>query len=97
MPKLKWPNICGYRNTTNITGKIMNATISRKINKYYVSLVIDVVSIKNMSLIPRSIVGIDIGIKKLLTLSDATTFDNNKYILKYEKRIKRLQENYQKK
>ena len=39
----------------------------------------------------RTIVGIDLGIKKLLTLSDGTTYDNNKYIDKYVKRIKRKQ------
>lgn len=39
----------------------------------------------------RTIVGIDLGIKKLLTLSEGTTYDNNKYIDKYEKRIKRKQ------
>ena len=36
-----------------------------------------------------TIVGIDLGIKKLLTLSDGITYDNNKYIDKYEKRIKK--------
>ena len=40
---------------------------------------------------PSTIVGIDLGIKKLLTLSDGITYDNNKYIDKYEKRIKRKQ------
>ena len=39
----------------------------------------------------RTIVGIDLGIKKLLTLSDGTVYDNNKYIDKYTKRIKRKQ------
>ena len=91
LPKLKWVAIRGYRNIKEISGKIINATISREINKYYVSVVIENNEIKNEKLIPRSIVGIDIGIKKLLTLSDGITFDNNKYILKYEKRIKRLQ------
>ena len=38
----------------------------------------------------RTIVGIDLGIKKLLTLSDGTTYDNNKYIDKYVKRIAML-------
>lgn len=41
--------------------------------------------------IPRTIIGIDLGIKKLLILSDGITYDNNKYIDKYEKRIKRKQ------
>ena len=92
LPKLKWISIRGYRNTKEINGKIINATISREItDKYYVSVVFDMPDIINKELIPRNIIGIDIGIKKLLTLSDGVTFDNNKYILKYEKRIKRLQ------
>ena len=40
---------------------------------------------------PQSIVGIDLGVKKLLTLSDGIIYDNNKYIDKYQKRIKRKQ------
>ena len=91
LPKLKWVDIRGYRNLKGINGKIINATISKEINKYYVSLVIDIPELKHEELVPRNIVGIDIGVKKLLTLSDGVTFDNNKYILKYEKRIKRLQ------
>ena len=92
LPKLKWTNIRGYRNIKSINGKIISATISREKNgKYYVSVVYDIINIKNNNLIPRSIIGIDLGIKKLLTLSDGVTYDNNKYIEKYEKRIKRLQ------
>ena len=92
LPKLKWINIRGYRNLDNINGKIVNATISREKNgKYYVSVVYDLISVKHNTLIPRSIIGIDLGIKKLLTLSDGITYDNNKYIEKYEKRIKRIQ------
>ena len=91
LPKLKWVDIRGYRNLKGINGKIINATISKEINKYYVSLVIEIPEPHHEELVPRNIVGIDIGVKKLLTLSDGVTFDNNKYILKYEKRIKRLQ------
>ena len=90
--KLKWLDIRGYRNLTEINGKIVNATISRDINgKYYVAVLYDLMDIKNHDLMPRNIVGIDLGIKKLLTLSDVVTYENNKYILKYEKRIKRMQ------
>ena len=90
LPKLKWISIRGYRNIKDINGKIKNVTISREITgKYYVSVVFDMPDIINKELVPRNIIGIDIGIKKLLTLSDGVTFDNNKYILKYEKRIKR--------
>ena len=91
LPKLKWIKVRGYRNTDNINGKIKSATISREPNgKYYVSVLYEMYDIL-LEIKPSTIVGIDLGIKKLLTLSDGTTYDNNKYIDKYEKRIKRKQ------
>ena len=91
LPKLKWVKIRGYRNIDNINGKIKNATISREPNgKYYVSILYEMYD-KVPIIKPRTIVGIDLGIKKLLTLSDGTVYDNNKYIDKYTKRIKRKQ------
>ena len=91
LPKLKWVKIRGYRNTDNINGKIKSATISREANgKYYVSVLYEMYD-KVPEINHRTIVGIDLGIKKLLTLSDGTTYDNNKYIDKYKKRIKRKQ------
>ena len=92
LPKLKWINIRGYRKLQEIKGKIVNATISREPNgKYYVSILYELPTLNNNYVIPQNIVGLDLGIKKLITLSDGVIFDNNKYILKYEKRIKRLQ------
>ena len=91
LPNLNWLNIRGYRNTFNINGKLKCATISKEPNgKYYVSVLYEIPDI-DIIIRPRTIVGIDIGIKKLLTLSDGTTIDNNKYIEKYQKRIKRKQ------
>ena len=91
LPKLKWIDIRGYRNTFSINGIIKNATISKEPNgKYYVSVLYEIPDI-DIIIRPRTIVGIDIGIKKLLTLSDGTNYDNNKYIEKYQKRIKRKQ------
>ena len=91
LPKLKWVKVRGYRNKDNINGKIKSATISREPNgKYYVSVLYEMYDIL-LEIKPSTIVGIDLGIKKLLTLSDGTAYDNNKYIDKYEKRIKRKQ------
>lgn len=92
LPKLKWVICRGYRNINTIDGRIISATISREPNgKYYVSILYEIPNLTNQYCIPKSIVGIDLGVKKLMTLSDYTTIDNNKYILKYEKRIKRCQ------
>ena len=91
LPKLKWVKIREYRNIDNINGKIKSATISRESNgKYYVSVLYEMYD-KIPVINHRTIVGIDLGIKKLLTLSDGTVYDNNKYIDKYAKRIKRKQ------
>lgn len=92
LPKLGWVKFRGYRNIDKIAGRIINATISRELNgKYYVSIVIELPKLENKAYFPRNIIGIDLGVKKLLTLSDGTSYDNNKYIEKYEKRIKRKQ------
>ena len=92
LPKLKWIDIRGYRNIKDINGKIVNTTISREsTGKYYVSVLYKMIDMENREFISRSIIGIDLGVKKLLTLSNGMTFDNNRYIEKYEKRIKRIQ------
>ena len=91
LPNLNWVKIRGYRNIDNINGKLKNATISKEPNgKYYVSVLYEMPDIKLIAR-PRTIVGIDIGIKKLLTLSDGTTIDNIHTQEKYQKRIKRKQ------
>ena len=78
LPKLKWVKIKGYRNIKNINGAIKSATISKEASgKYYVSILFEMNEpIEKVN--PKNIVGIDLGIKKLLTLSDGITYDNNK-------------------
>ena len=91
LPKLKEAKIRGYRNLNKISGRIINATISReREGKYYVSVMYEIPNINKKEV--KEVVGLDIGIKKLITLSDSTTYDNNKYIEKYEKRIKKCQQ-----
>ncbi len=91
LPKLNNIKVRGYRKTKSINGKILNATLSREPNgKYYVSVLYKMSDIIKET-VPSKIVGIDLGVKKLVTLSDGTEYENNKYLLKYEKRIKRMQ------
>ena len=91
LPKLNLVKIRGYKNINNISGKLKNATISKEPNgKYYVSVLYEIPDIKTIAK-PRTIVGIDIGIKNLLTLSDGTIINNIHTQEKYQKRIKRKQ------
>ena len=86
-PNLGELKIRGYKKLDKINGTLINITISKEKNdKYYISLLYDIPTPKRT--IPRVTVGIDLGVRKLLTLSDGTAYDNNKYIDKYVRRWK---------
>ena len=88
--------IKGYKKTNQIEGKIINACISREPNnKYYISILYEISTPKKIE--PKTLLGIDLGIKKLITLSDSQTIENNRYIEKYEKRINLKQKELSKK
>ena len=79
----------------NIT-KICNITIERsKTNKYYCSICVDVdiPGYKHTG----EIIGIDLGIKDLVIDSNGNKYQNPKYQVKAEKKIKHLQRLYSKK
>ena len=91
LPKLGTVKIRGYRNKKSIDGRIINATVSKETtNKYYVSVLVEEELLVE-KVIPASIVGIDLGIKDLVITSDGIKYENDKILMKYEKRLKRLQ------
>ena len=70
--------------------KYMNATISKEIDRYYVSVVVQY----EQEVIDKEIedvVGIDLGIKELATCSDGQVFNNPKFTKQYKKKLKREQ------
>ena len=98
LPILKNVTIRGYRNLERINGRIINATISYETTgKYYVSVLVEEVSIKNKKIEPKSIVGIDLGVKDLVITSSGEKYKNPKELKKYEKRLKRYQRNLSRK
>ena len=90
LPKLKNMKIKGYRKTKEIKGRIKNATISKEINRYYVSVLYEQ-DLEEKNIIPKTIVGIDLGVKDLVITSYGEKYENKKYITKYENKIKNLQ------
>ena len=90
LPKLKDIKIRGYRKTKEIKGRIINATISKEINRYYVSVLYEQEK-EEKNIIPKTIVGIDLGVKDLVITSYGEKYENKKYITKYENKIKNLQ------
>lgn len=90
LPKLGSVKIRGYRNLSELSGRIINATVSRIAEKYYVSVLVEE-EIKIPEDKTRKIVGLDLGVKTLVTTSDNEYYGNPRYLTKYENKIKRLQ------
>ena len=92
LPKIGLVDIRGYRNLDVINGKIINATVVKETtDKYYVNVLYNVKEEKLEKVKPKSIVGIDLGVKDLIVTSSGEKYKNPKEIKRFEKRIKRLQ------
>ena len=81
-----------------IRAKVINGTVSKKADRYYVSVVVDVNSriIKN----GNEGIGIDLGLKDFAICSDGNTYRNinkTQKIRKLEKRLKREQKRFSRK
>ena len=90
LPKLNAMKIRGYRKIKEIKGRIINATVSKEINRYYVSVLYEQER-EEKNIVPTKVVGIDLGIKDLVITSHGEKYENKKYITKYENKIKNLQ------
>ena len=90
LPKLKEVKFRGYRNKTSFIGNIKSAVIRRQANKYYVSVLVEEPLILP-EFIPRSIVGLDLGIKDIIITSFNEKIENSLASLEVKKRIKGLQ------
>ena len=92
LPKLGLIDIRGYRNLDVINGNIINATIIRETTgKYYVSVIVNEIETVTKKIKPKSIIGIDLGVKDIVVTSNGDKYKNEYEIKKYEKRIKRKQ------
>lgn len=89
LPKLKEVSIRGYRNLRLLKARIINATIEKIANKYYVSVLVeeDIEQEENKEI---TAVGIDVGVKSLVVTRDGEYYGNPGYLRKYEKKIKGL-------
>ena len=88
LPKLKEVKIRGYRNKTAIFGDIKSAVVRKDAGKYYVSVLVEEDIIRPI-FNPKSIIGIDLGLKDLIVTSHNEKIKNT--IKSREKRLKGLQ------
>lgn len=88
---IKLPKIGIIKTACNVKKKwqIKNATISKKVGKYFISFLIEYTPPKvNKN---REQVGIDVGIKSFAVLSNGKEYKNLRILRKYEDRLGRLQ------
>ncbi|HIH97350.1 MAG TPA: IS200/IS605 family element transposase accessory protein TnpB [Thermoplasmata archaeon] len=87
LPKIGWLR---YRNSRTVEGDIKNVDVSKNCDKWYVSIQVEI-EVKDRKHKSQSMIGIDVGITKLATLSNGETVEPLNSFRKYEKRLAFLQ------
>ena len=88
LPKAGWVEC---RVSTPVKGRILSATVSKsRSGKYFVSICCTDVDIEKLPSTGAS-VGIDLGLKALVTTSDGETIEAGKHLRRAEKRLASLQ------
>lgn len=93
LPHIGWVRV---REPLRFDGKIMGAVISHKADRWYVSIQVEVADSTVAHRCPGSIVGIDLGITTLMTLSrplpdGRTAIQNPKPLHRHREKIAKLQ------
>ena len=83
-----------YKNSRGIKSVTITKT---KSGKFFASILIDGDLLREINKPVNASIGIDLGIKSLLILSDGTSIDNPKWIRTNEKKLKRLHRQLSKK
>jgi putative transposase len=87
--KIQVPKIGVLKTYERLPQKeIKSVTISRKANKWFISFRFDIEKQENNN---TSIIGVDLGVKNLATLSTGENIEGAKSYKKYEARLSRLQ------
>lgn len=94
LPKVGYVKI---KQTKELNGNIINAYVSYKATgKYFISLTCEIPDLPKLEKTNLD-VGIDFGVKTLLTFSNGNKIENPLFWKKDFKKLKRLQKNYQRK
>ena len=90
LPKLGFVNFKGYRNKTNFKGRIISATISKEVDRYYVSVTVEEEIEETNTSTELKAIGIDVGVKSLVVTSMGEEYEKVN-IKRIEQHIKDLQ------
>jgi putative transposase len=88
LPKIGW--IKTFQEL-RFVGKIIKVTISRTAHRWFVSITVETEDTEAVDNSTHPVIGIDVGINTLATLSDGTKYDNPRPLKRYERKLKREQ------
>jgi putative transposase len=86
VPKLGWVNMA---ERLRFEGKIMGAVVSKAAGRWYVSISVEMDRPETTSF-PRASAGLDMGLKRLVVLSDGTHYENQVLLRSELTHLKRL-------
>ena len=93
LPKVGW---VGFFKSRDITGAIKNTTVSKKGEHWFMSIQTEIESVKPVHS-AKSAIGVDLGVKKLATLSDGRVYEAKNSFRKRQGRLSKLQQRLSKK
>ena len=88
LPKVGWIKMF---QELRFVGKIIKVTISRMAHRWFVSITVETEDTEAVDNSTHPVIGIDVGINTLATLSDGTKYDNPRPLKRYERKLKREQ------
>ena len=88
LPKIGWIKM--FQELRWI-GKILKVTISRTAHRWFVSITVDTEDTEAVDTSTHPVVGVDVGINTMATLSDGTKYDNPRPLKRYERKLNRAQ------
>jgi putative transposase len=87
VPKLGWVRM---REALRFTGRIVSATVSRTINRWDVSITVDISGLPLPPAENQGVVGVDLGVSALATLSNGEVWTGPKALRSLLARLRRL-------
>jgi len=88
LPKIGWVKMF---QTLRFDGKFIKVTISRTAHRWFVSITVETEDTEVVDTSTPPVLGIDVGINTLATLSDGTKYENPRPLKRSERKLKREQ------
>ncbi len=85
LPKIGWIRMF---ESLRFVGKIMKVTISRTTHRWFVSITVETEDTEAVDNSTHPMIGVDVGINTLATLSNGTKYDNPRPLKRYERKLK---------